>query len=461
VVSALLLAPWSFSLFGADAATFGAQPRASLSFATVLRFHTGRAGAGIAPWGIVAAAIVPLAIATGPRLRWAMRAWVLAAISFAVAWLPGRISAGATSLAPDGVLVAAAIGLAFAAGLGVAAVLDDLRRFHFGWRQVMLIVAGAGLVLAVLGFSADTFSGRYGLRAADWPGSYSWMTDNPPAGGFRVLWVGDPNILPADAKVSGDVGFALTRFGPGDARASWAAPEQHADRVLAAMIASAASDSTVRLGHLLAPAGVRYVAFVTRAAPKSGLSGRDEKPIGDALGRQLDLTLSRVDDSGVVYQNDAWIPMQAVVPPGDNRVQIDGRDPQPAAIRSEPDGVTGAGSNRAQSIGPGTLLWSEAANPNWVATSSGRNLARRDAFGWTNAFALDGSAPVRVHYSESSAAGWARAGEIALWAMLIVVWFATRRSRVVARSIAGRAVASVPVDRQPVDPDQVDSPVGT
>ncbi len=68
----------------------------SLSFATILRFHTGRAGAGIAPWGIVAAAVVPLAIATGPRLRWAMRAWVLAAISFAVAWLPGRISAGAT-----------------------------------------------------------------------------------------------------------------------------------------------------------------------------------------------------------------------------------------------------------------------------------------------------------------------------------------------------------------------------
>jgi hypothetical protein len=358
------------------------------------------------------------------------------------------------------VLVAAAIGLAFAAGLGVAAVLDDLRRFHFGWRQVMLIVAGAGLVLAVLGFSADTFSGRYGLRAADWPGTYSWMTDNPPAGGFRVLWIGDPNILPADAKVSGDVGFALTRFGPGDARASWAAPAQHADRVLAGMIASAASDSTVRLGHLLAPAGVRYVAFVTRAAPKSGLRGRDETPIADALARQLDLTLSRVDDSGVVYQNDAWIPMHAVVPTGDNSVQIDGRDPQQAAIRSEPDGVTGVGSSLAEGVGPGTLLWSEAANPNWVATSNGRSLSRRDAFGWTNAFALDASEPVRVHYSGSTAAGWARAGEVALWVVLLLVWFATRRSRVVARSVAGRDADSAPADPKPVDPQAVDSPVG-
>ena len=159
-----LLAPWSFSLLGADAATFGAQPRASLSFASVLQFHTGRAGAGLAPWGIVAAAVVPLAIATGPRLAWATRAWVLAAISFALAWLPGRLSAGAAVLAPDGVLVAAALGLAFAAGLGVAAVLDDLRRFHFGWRQVVMIVAFAGLALAVVGLSADTLVGA--LRSA-------------------------------------------------------------------------------------------------------------------------------------------------------------------------------------------------------------------------------------------------------------------------------------------------------
>ncbi len=277
VLGALLLAPWSFSLFGADAGTLGAQPRASLSFATILRFHTARAGAGIAPWGILAAAVVPLAIATGPRLRWAMRAWVLVAVSFAIAWLPGRVSAGATTLPPDGVLVAAAIGLAFAAGLGVAAVLDDLRRFHFGWRQIMMIVAFAGLALAVVGLSADTFSGRYGLRADDWPGTYSWMSDNVPAGGFRVLWIGDPAILPADAKVAGDVGFALTRSGPGDARVSWSAPEQHADRILAGMIAAASAKTTVRLGHLLAPAGVRYVAFVTprRAEERRAWTRRD------------------------------------------------------------------------------------------------------------------------------------------------------------------------------------------
>src|SRR4029078_10846709 len=39
--AALLLAPWSFSLLGADSAAFGAQSRPSLSFASVLQFHAG------------------------------------------------------------------------------------------------------------------------------------------------------------------------------------------------------------------------------------------------------------------------------------------------------------------------------------------------------------------------------------------------------------------------------------
>jgi GT2 family glycosyltransferase len=446
-VAALLLAPWSFSLLAADAATLGAQPRASLSFASVLQFHTGRAGAGAAPWGILAAAFVPIAIAAGPRLSWALRAWVLAAISFALAWLPGRLSAGATVLAPDAVLVGAAIGLAFAAGLGVAAVLDDLRRFHFGWRQFLMIVAFAGLGLSVVGFSADTWSGRFGLRADDWPTTYSWMADNAPAGGFRVLWIGDPNVLPADAKVAGGVGFALTRNGPGDARASWAAPGQRADDVLAGMIGAAASGSTVRLGHLLAPAGVRYIAFVRRAAPTAGAIGRDETPMSDALARQLDLTLSRVDDAGVVYNNDAWIPVRAVVPPGDENVRFDGSDPQASAIRSDARGVVGtaAKSGTTTAVGPGTLLWSEAANTHWVANAAGKPRVRSNAFGWTNAFALDAHAPVHVRYAGNGVVSLARVVEIAAWIAVAGVWFATRRRRRAVEDAAEPARAESPV----------------
>jgi len=440
----VLLAPWSLSLLSADAATLGAQPRDPLTLAAVLHFHTGRAGAGLASWGILAAGFVPLAIATGPRFVWAARAWVLAVLSFGLAWLPGRISPGASTLAPEGVLVAAAIGLAFAAGLGVAAVLDDLRRFHFGWRQVMMVVAGAGLFLAVVGLAADTTSGRFGLHGEDWPTTLSWMSENPPSGGFRVLWVGDPTILPADAKTAGDIGFATTRDGIGDARALWAADEQHADRVLADMLTSASAGTTERLGHLLAPAGIRYVVFLERAAPKSGPFGRDESAIGDALARQLDLTLSRVEESGVVYDNEAWMPMHALVPPSANDVHYTDAEPQEAAVQSEANGVVGvdAPGGSTAAVGPGTLLWSEAANGGWKASTGGNPVARQDAFGWTNAFPLTANAPVHVHYDGSAVASLVRLFAIVLWLVAIALWVVTRRRRAARRG--GESAGEVP-----------------
>ncbi|HWS45555.1 MAG TPA: hypothetical protein VN636_06825, partial [Acidimicrobiia bacterium] len=438
---AVLLAPWSLTLLGADAATFGAFPRAPLSLADLLRFHTGAAGAGLAPWGILAAAAVPLAFATGPRLTWSIRAWTLALASFALAWIPGRIDGGASVLSPDGVLIGAALGLAFAAGLGIAAILDDLRRFHFGWRQVMTVVGVVGLGWAMIGFAGDTLSGRFGLGSEDWPSTYSWMQDNPPPGGFRVLWLGDATVLPADAKVASGIGYATTLDGSGDARALWAAPAQHSDRAIGDALRAATSGTTARLGHLLAPAGVRYIAFVQRAAPHSGPYGIDQSALASALGRQLDLTLSRSDDSGVVYQNEAWMPMRSFIPPASaSSLHIDGTDPASAAERSEAVGVKGVAvsGSRTEPIGPGTLLWSWAAGHGWHASANGRQLSRRDAFGWTNAFALDGSAPVRVTYRGDLATMVGRTLEIALWIGLIAAWFVTRRRSRRRAPAAGR-----------------------
>jgi GT2 family glycosyltransferase len=419
LVALLLCTPWVWSLFGADAATLGMQPRDALSLSSVLHFHTGRAGAGIASWGIVAAAFVPLAIATGPRLAWATRAWMLAAGSFAIAWLPGRLDSGASVPATEGVLVGAAIGLAFAAGLGVAAVLDDLHKFHFGWRQVMTVVATVGLVLALVGFAADTVSGRYGLSDRDWPSTVAWMHANPPAGGFRVMWVGDPTILPADAKPAGDTGFALTRDGAGDARAMFAAPESSADSTVARAIASAEAGHTARLGHLLAPAGVRYIAFITRAAPDSGPNGRPQPRLADALAHQVDLTLSRTDTNGVVYQNDAWIPMHAIAGP------LVGNE----ALLSDSTGVEGVSvhGGRTEPTGPGTLLWSEAANSGWHASAAGKSVPRHDAFGTTNAFALDTHARVQVSFHGSSGPNLLRTFAILAWIVVALAWFGTRR----------------------------------
>jgi hypothetical protein len=77
-------------------------------------------------------------------------------------------------------------------------------------------------------------------------------------------------------------------------------------------------------------------------------------------------------------------------------------------------------------------LWSEAANGNWHASANGQSLQRRDAFGWTNAFPVNGNAKVSVHYS--STLPWLRTlFVLVVWIGAIALWFATRGVRRKAR----------------------------
>ena len=128
--------------------------------------------------GLLVAAALPLVVATGARLAWAGRAWMLALLSFAL-----RVAAVAASTCtrpfprPRACSCRRALGFALAAGLGVAAFLEDLRTFHFGWRQFAAVAAAVGIALPVLGFAADTLDGRWGMPNDDWPTRFAWMNE--------------------------------------------------------------------------------------------------------------------------------------------------------------------------------------------------------------------------------------------------------------------------------------------
>ena len=202
------------------------------------------------------------------------------------------------------------------------------------------------------------------------------------------------------------------------------------------MIDAASTGSTVRLGHLLAPAGVRYIAFVGRAAPTSGTFGNDEMKLTDALARQLDLTLSRVDDAGLVYDNDAWIPMHALVPPGDGRADrrprsADGGGPVGArrrGRRSTPRPARPAvGTGDVVVVGGGELALGrdrerpEGRPPRCVRLDE-RVRARR------------ARARARALLGEQLSPRSARVVEVVIWIVVVGVWFATRRRRTESRA---------------------------
>ncbi len=425
-----LLFPWPLELLspGGRGASLGFAftPRVDLS--AVLRFQTGPAGAGSAGWTLLVAAALTLVVGRGPRLAWATRGWVLALVSFAMVWVPSRYAPHRAVPAPEGLLVLAALGVALSIGLGASTFAGDLRRHHFGWRQVAAVAAAIGLALPAAGFAADALGGRWRMPSTDWGQALSWMSSERAQGGFRVLWIGDPEVLPLDPSLTHDgVGYGLTTDGPGDARVLWPAPGGRAGGLVSRAIGMARDGRTDRLGRLLAPMGVRYVAVPERSGSDSGTTARAPAGLARALAGELDLTRRDAEGGLVLYENDAWVPVAAVATGDTGPVPVGSRDPSVAALRTDLHAAKPV--RKGAAVAPGMVLWSEAYDGRWHASSQGHALEHVKALGWSNGFVHGTRGPVSIHYRGQLLRVTSVLVEVGLWLVVVWVWWRDRRLR--------------------------------
>jgi len=310
--------------------------------------------------------------------------------------------------------------------------VEDVRHRRFGMRQVVAVIAAVGFAFAVLGFAADSGDGRWGAPDGDWPDTLAFLRTDQAAG-FRVLWVGDPALLPLDPFVAGDgTGYTLTRDGPGDARELWRAPAHRPDRLVGDAVELAAAGRTERLGHLVAPMSVRYVAMPTRAGP--GAPPEPPPPrLPAALGGQLDLARLESPPGLALYENTAWIPTPGTVRPADtDGVPLGSRNPTGAALRADVGRVSPVrGSpSRSAPTGPGLVLWSEAFDRDWSATTGGSALRHVEPFGWANGFATTRHASVSITYDGQLRRYGLIALQVALvLALLFVAWRGSASAR--------------------------------
>lgn len=440
VGSFVLLWPWSGSLLGAEASALALRPRPTVDPLDLLAFRTGPAGAGIVPLLVLAAAALPLVVATGERFAWALRGWMLAVVSFGFAYVPGRLAVDLPQPPVEGVLVPAALGLALAVGIGLGAFLVELRSFVFGLRQGLAVVCALCAVTPAVGLLPDVFDGGYQAPATTWDDALGFLARQARAdGGFRVLWVGDPEVLPVDATTSGPLGYAFTRNGAGDVRDLLPAPLGAGDRVAQRALGIARAGRTARLGHLLGPMGVRYLAVVDRAAPDSATRAAPDPRFADALTTQLDLTVARRTDGLVLYENEAWAPTAGFTTvPSVTELALADDDPIATAARAELAGaVEPLRGQLRDAVGPdeaATALLAETYADGWSAAATaggatGRAVVHDRAFGWSNAFAAEEPMPgIALRYD----AGGLHALRVVLPAILwcaVLVLAAGRRRR--------------------------------
>ena len=170
-------------------------------------------------WGLLVAAAVPLFVATGAaagvgRARLDARARRLGRRVGPGAVLPRHVGARARSRVSRSPRSDWRVAL----GIGVSVLVDGIRTFRFGWRQPAAILGGVAVLLPVLAFTADVVDGRWHAPGPDWDeDARVHRVRSPTTGEFRMLWVGDPSVLPLDPVVLHDgTGYTLTRNGPGD-----------------------------------------------------------------------------------------------------------------------------------------------------------------------------------------------------------------------------------------------------
>lgn len=447
LLAVALLFPWSVGLLlpTPDMAALGFNFRETPTLVETLTFDTGPARTGIS-WLLLAVAAHPLLVGSGPRLRWVTRGWMLAVVGWAAAWLPGRLDLDVSVPTSEGTLVVAALGIAMAVGLGAGVLRDELTRAGLSWRQGLSVVAITALGVAALPFMVDALDGRWGLPTRDWGRDLQWMESEASDGGFRVLWVGEPDVLPLDPLTLDDgTGFGLTRNGPPDALALWPPPTEGATDHVRDALEAAIADRTERLGHMLGPLAVRYIAVPLANGPGQVVprqaQGAEDPPVPTlvrALSRQIDLAELSVDPGLLLLENRAWVPAGALVTGETAQAVVDAerRD----AVRLDVDVARPVGrSPRApdvvvpedrRDLVEGLFILGEAYDEDWRVTSAGALRPHARAFGLVNAFSVEDVERISVSHQGQLLRYGALGVEAAIWVLVMVDW---RRRRVAER----------------------------
>jgi GT2 family glycosyltransferase len=350
VLAAVLHLPWMLTLVTggwADGTGTAAVPGLDRDAAAIVRFATGPIADSPLAWAFLVAAAVPVLIARGPRLEWAVRGWTVAVVSWGLVWagsqgvLVGVLPAAEVLLAP------AAAGLALAAAMGVAAFEQDLAEFHFGWRQVASVVGGAALAVAVLPMIVASASGRWGLSDGDFEQVLANLQS--PSDDFRTLWIGDAAVVPlrgwpleaaplAERDRGRQLVYATTTGRGPDLANAWPGSRHGDTEALTGALEDLGTGDTSRVGARLAPMGIQYVLVPTRPAPAPFAPEDASQPdaLIDALAGQLDLRRVDTAPGMQVYRNLAWSPASATL--AGDRIEAGGR----AVPSSGPSGTTWA-----------------------------------------------------------------------------------------------------------------------
>jgi GT2 family glycosyltransferase len=402
----------------------------------VASMNIGRARLGLLTLALYVPVITGLVLSRAWRLTWAGRAAGLVVTFGVLAVLQDRDALPFRVPEVGILLVPVALGLALAAACAVASFASDVAGGTFGWRQPLGVLS----IAAVL---CGTFPALVTLTDGWWfAPRTTMMTLLAPRvaaddfGDFRVLYRGDPRVLPAAPHDLGDgVAYALTGPGVPEFADRWTAPTSDADDELAQALDDVSSGATQRGGRLLAPYAIRYIVVPYIDGGQSTASDPIEAPAGlkDAFGAQLDLRHLFTSPNFDVFENTAAFPGTAAftgsladATSAAGSAELVRRDLSAApAVLS---GTLESGSASGE-VPTGVVALAVPFDEQWTMDVNGEDLPARVGFGALTAFDAATGGQAELQYETPSSRRAALFGQAALWVVALV---AASRLRIAA-----------------------------
>ena len=432
VLAVALNLPWALhwtwdDLTGAQPA--GASGRSVAALGTLASDGQRFAALALALYVPVLAA---LAISRAWRLTWSARGASLVIAFGGVLVLADRGSLGVAAPRPSLLAVPVALGLALCAAAVAGGFGADVLDRGFGWRQPVGVLGNIAIVIGLV--PGVIAIGHGAWHTPDTPLTTfldSLLPVDAAVGDYRVLYVGDPRVLPVPGReFAPGIAYAVVDAGALDFTDRFVVPETEGDEAVIRALQLIADGATLRAGRLLAPHGIRFVVF----PETDGVASTDTDPIDlpkglvAAFQNQLDIGSVPGPPALEVFQNESWMPVGAQLT-GDTAVasrlagdavlvrsDLTGQAPVLQGIDARLDGLSGG-----EQVQSGVVHVAIPFDPRLHLEVGGTRLDPRPAFGLTTAFDIPAAGPAVVAYERDSSRSLWMAVQFVLWLAVLVV----------------------------------------
>ena len=370
----------------------------------------------------------------GVRSGWVLRGASLVAFGLAVAMLDDSALLPVHLPEPAILLVPVAFGIAICAGAMGAALVVDLRRARFGWRQPISAIVALAFAVGLVPVSINALNGSWNQPSLALPQLLAQLPDAQTSGDYRTMFIGDTRVLPgAPLNFGWGISYSVVNSGAPTLEELWETPPTRARDNAVAALYGIVRGQTARAGRLLAPLSVRFIVVPIIDGGQSTRSDPIAAPRGliDSLSRQLDLRRLYASPDLVIFENASWVPVRSVLTAaGSASSQLAGAtsmiatDISGAALLptpTRPEGVIEA------DVEPGTVHLAVPFSTHWKLTLGSTTIEARPAFGLTNAYDVASAGRIRLGFESSLVHSLSVLLQFAAWC--VVAFFALVRPR--------------------------------